>query len=194
MIAHMKSHEQGIEGNIPFYRQPAFFRLFRFLRQVPLGYFPTGNRTKPFFCQRYCFFESDISGYGQNRIIRGIKTEKECFYFFQRSIGNMRQVFANGRPLIRMRLISQRAQKMSYISIRLVQTALLELFHDHSPLYLQAPFAKVKTQHTVGFQPKAGFYVLTRYSEVVIGDIIVRPGIILATRQLKRHVIIGNIH
>ena len=93
-----------------------------------------------------------------------------------------------------MRLISQRAQKMSDISIRLVQTTLFELFHYHSPLYLQAPFAKVKTQHPVGFQPKAGFYVLTRYSEVVIGYIIIRPGIILSTRQLKRHVIIGNIH
>ena len=106
----------------------------------------------------------------------------------------MRQLFSDSRPLIRMRLISQRTQKMSDIPIRLIQTSLFEFFHYYSPLYLQTPFAKIKTQHPVGFQPKAGFYILTRYSEVVIGYIIIRPGIILSTRQLKRHIIIGNIH
>ena len=194
MVGHVIGHKQSIERHISLYRQPPFFCLFLFLWQVPQRNFPMRNRSEPFFRQSNCLFERDIAGHSQYCIIRSIKTEKECLYFFQRSIGNMRQLFSDRRPLIRMRLISQRAQKMSDISIRLVQTTLFELFHYHSPLYLQAPFAKVKTQHPVGFQPKAGFYVLTRYSEVVIGYIIIRPGIILSTRQLKRHVIIGNIH
>ena len=36
-----------------------------------------------------------------------------------------------------------------HISIRLVQTALLEFFHYYSSLYFQTPFAKIKAQHTV---------------------------------------------
>ncbi len=94
----------------------------------------------------------------------------------------MRQVFSDSRPLIRMFLISQRAQKMPHISIRLVQTALLEFFHYYPSLYFQTPFAEIKAQHTVGLQPEAGFHILPGHSEVVIGDIIVRPGIILSTR------------
>ena len=67
---------------------------------------------------------------------------------------------------------------MSDIPIRLIQTTLFEFFYYYSPLYLQTPFAKIKTQHPVGFQPKAGFYILTRYSEVVIGYVIIGPGIV----------------
>ena len=45
-----------------------------------------------------------------------------------------------------------------------------DITNYYSPLYLQTPFAKIKTQHPVGFQPKAGFYILTRYSEVVMEE------------------------
>ena len=71
---------------------------------------------------------------------------------------------------------------MTDVSVRLVQATLLEFFHYYSTLYFQTPFTEIKAQHTVGLQPEAGFHILPGHSEVVIGDIIVRPGIILSTR------------
>ena len=59
-----------------------------------------------------------------------------------------------------MRPICQRTQKMTDVSVRLVQATLLEFFHYYSTLYFQTPFTEIKAQHTVGFQPKAGLYIL----------------------------------
>ena len=73
---------------------------------------------------------------------------------------------------------------MTDVSVRLVQATLLEFFHYYSTLYFQTPFTEIKAQHTVGFQPKAGLYILPGYSEVVIGYVIIGPGIILAACQL----------
>jgi hypothetical protein len=83
---------------------------------------------------------------------------------------------------------------MTNVSVRLIQATLLEFFHYYSTLYFQTPFTEIKAQHTVGFQPKAGFYILPGYSEVVIGYVIIGPGIILTACQLQRHIIIGNVH
>ena len=90
--------------------------------------------------------------------------------------------------------VCQRAQKMTNISIRLIQATLLEFFHYYSTLYFQTPPTEIEAQHTVRFQPKTGFYILPGYSEVVIGDVIIGPGIILTACQLQRHIIIGNVH
>ena len=60
-------------------------------------------------------------------------------------------------------------------------------------LYIQGRWRKVQTCHTVGFQPKAGLYILPGYSEVVIGYVIIGPGIILAACQLQRHIIVGQV-
>ena len=108
-----------------------------------------GNRAEPFLCQCHCLLERDVAGDSQYRIIRSIKSEKECFHLLQRCIGDMRQFLTDGRPLVRVRPVSQWPQEMPYISIRLIQATLLKLFHYHSPLHFQTPFTEIEAQHTV---------------------------------------------
>ena len=45
--AHVIAHEQGVQRHVSFYRQPAFLRLLRLLRQLPHRNVPPGYGSKP---------------------------------------------------------------------------------------------------------------------------------------------------
>ena len=83
---------------------------------------------------------------------------------------------------------------MPHITIRLVQTTLLELLHHHCTLHLKTLLTECQFQHTVGLQPEADFHIRFWNRQVVIGNIIIGPCIILPTCQLQRSVIIRNMH
>ena len=63
---------------------------------------------------------------------------------------------------------------------------MLEFFHHHLALHLQALGAEAQGEHPVAFQPEAGLYVLFGKRKIVIGQIVVRPGVALAARILDR--------
>jgi hypothetical protein len=50
------------------------------------------------------------------------------------------------------------------------------------------------SKHTVGLQPESDLHVLPRNGQIIIGNIVIRPGIILTTGQLEGSIVIGNIH
>lgn len=79
-----------------------------------------------------------MSGDGENRIVRGIKPVEEAFNLFQRSVSYMTDLLADGRPAVRMVLVSHFAQQVCCVAVRLVQVALLEFFDDYLTLYFQA--------------------------------------------------------
>ena len=83
---------------------------------------------------------------------------------------------------------------MSHISVRLVQTTLFELLHDHTALHFKALFTECQFHHTVGLQPEANLYIRFGNSEVIVCNVIVRPGIVFATCRLQRSIIVGYIH
>ncbi len=92
-----------------------------------------------------------------------------------------------------MHPIGQRTEKVSDISVGLVQAALLKLLYHHATLHIEALLAEGQFQHAVGIQPEADLYIRFRDSQVVVGDVIVCPGIVLAARRLQRGVIVGYI-
>ena len=193
-FAHMISHKKRIDRHITLHYQTAFFRLCRFLRQLTYRNIPLRDRSKPFLRQSYRFLKRYIPRDSKHCIIGRIKTEKEIFYFIQRGIGYVRQFFADSRPLIRMHLVSKRAQQMAHVAIRLIETTLFELFHYHPPLHIQTPFIEIKTQHTVRLQPESNLHILPGNGQIIIRNIVICPGIILATGQLERSIVIGDIH
>ena len=73
---------------------------------------------------------------------------------------------------------------MPNITIGLIKATLLKLFHYHSPLNLQTAFTEIEAQHSIRFKPKSGFHILSGYSEVIIGNVIIGPGIIFPSCQL----------
>ena len=79
----------------------------------------------------------------------------------------------------------QRPEQMPHIAIRLVKAALLELFHHYTALHFEALLAESQLQHTVGLQPKGCLYVRLRNGEVVIGYVIIGPGIVFSPANCK---------
>ena len=118
---------------------------------------------------------------------------EEVLHLVERGLCNVLQLLADGGPLIGMDTIGQRTDEMAHVAVGLVEATLLELLHHHRTLYLQAALAEVEAQHAVGLQPEARLHVCLGHGEVIVGDVVVRPGVVLATRQLERHVIVGDV-
>ena len=190
----MVSHEQRVQRHVPLHGLPAFRRLHGFLRQPPDGYFPAGKRTEPLLRQPDRLFPRDVSGDGKHGVVRRIKAEEELFHLVQRSVGDVRKFLPDSRPTVRMHLVGERAKQMSHITIRLVQATLLELLHHHGTLHLQTLFAERQFQHTVGLQPEANLHIRFGNRQVVVGNVVVRPCVVFASRPLQRSVIIGDMH
>ena len=92
-----------------------------------------------------------------------------------------------------MFLIDKASDQMSYIAVGLVQVALLEFLHHNVTLHFQALFIEVEGEHPVAFQPESRLHVLSRQGDVIVGDVVVRPGIVLASGVLHVSVVVGNV-
>ena len=106
----------------------------------------------------------------------------------------MRQFLADGGPTIGMHPIGQRAKQMPYVAIWLIQATLFELLHHHSALHVETLLAECQFEHAVGLQPEGCLYVRFGNGQVVVGYVVVRPRVVLATGQLQRRVVIGNMY
>ena len=118
---------------------------------------------------------------------------EDTFLLVLRGLLYVREFLADSRPAVRMHPERQRPEQMPHIAIRLFKAALLELFHHYTALHFETLLAESQLQHTVGLQPKGRLYVRLRNCEVVIGNVIIGPGIIFYTRQLQRRIVIGNM-
>ena len=100
---------------------------------------------------------------------------------------------SDGRPLIWMNFIRQRAEFEPHITVRLTEIPLLEFFHHHIALNFQHIGIKRQAQHAVTLQPEAGLNIRCSNGEVVIGNIGTGEGIIFTTYPLQGLVIAWNI-
>ena len=192
-VAFVEGHVKRIHRDIPFNNESSFFGLLRLFGKISRLYIPTGNWTKPFLGQCYGFFERDIACNGKDGVVRGIEAEKEILNLIESGVFDVCRFFADGRPLVRMGLVGEVSHQMSHIAVRLVQIALLELFNDHMALYFQALFAEIEGEHAVAFQPESRFCILLGQGDVVIGDVVVGPCIVLASRILDMCVVVGDV-
>ena len=92
-----------------------------------------------------------------------------------------------------MPLVGQCSHQVPHIPVRLVQVALLELFDYHMALHFEALFVEVEGEHPVAFQPESRFHILLGQGDVVVGDVVVGPGVVLASRVLHMGVIVGYV-
>ena len=193
-VALVEDHVQGIYRNAAFYDESAFFGLHGFYREVARLYISARDRTEPLFGQGHGIFETDVSGYGQDGVVRRIETEEEILHFVQRGVFDVTGFLTDGWPLIRVILVYQTSYQVPDIAIRLVQVTLLELFDHYIALYLEAPFAEIEREHAVAFQPETYFHVLTGKGDVVVGDVVVGPRIVFSTGALHVSIIVWNVY
>lgn len=59
-----------------------------------------------------------VAGNGKHCIVGSIEAEKELLHLFERSIGYVIELLADGRPLIRMYAIGQRTKQMPHIAVK----------------------------------------------------------------------------
>ena len=189
----MPGHEKGIYWHVALHREAAFGRLFGFLRKIAHRHIAPRNRCKPFFCESYGIVPRNITGNGQYGIVGCIKAEEEASYLVERSIGYVREFLADGRPLIGMHFVSQRTQQMSHITIRLVEATLFELFHHHSALHLKVLLAEGQFEHAVRLKPEGRLYIRTGNGKIIVGNVVVGPGIVFTTCLLQRSIIVGDV-
>ena len=83
---------------------------------------------------------------------------------------------------------------MPHIAIGQVEATLLKLLHHHTPLYLQTAGTERQRQHTVRLQPETCLRIDSRHSEVIVGYVVVSPGIVLTAGMLQGRVIIRDMH
>ena len=153
-----------------------------------------GNGTEPLVGQAARLIPGQIAGHGQHGIIGRIVAKEEILHLVQRGLGDVAQLLADGRPAVRMHPISQRAHQVTHIAVWLVEAALLELLHHHTTLHLQAPRTESQLKHTVGLQPETYLGIVPRHSEVIVGDVIVGPRIVLPAGLLQGRIIIRDMH
>ena len=134
-----------------------------------------------------------MSRYGQNGIVRCIKTVEKVFHFLQCSLSDVCDFLPDGRPAVRMRFVCQFTQQMRRIPVGLVQVALLEFLNHHLALHLQTLRAEIQTEHAVAFQPESRFHVLVRQGDVIICNVVVGPGIVLSSGILHGSVVVGDV-
>ena len=119
--------------------------------------------------------------------------EEKVLHLFQRSPGDVADIFSDGRPLIRVDLVGKAAYEVGGVSVGLVQIPLFELFDDDLPLYLQTSRVEVQAEHAVGLQPEGNLDVVCREGQVIVRDVVVRPRVVLSARILQGSVIVGNV-
>jgi hypothetical protein len=91
-------------------------------------------------------------------------------------------------------LIGHIAYEVLYITVGVVEVTLLELFNHHTFLYLNALSAEGEAGHAIRLKPEGSLHIVARERDVVVGEVIVGPCIVLATRQLYVGVIVGDVY
>ena len=144
-LHHVKSHGESIGRHVALYRQAAFFLLCRLLRQISGTYVSLRNRTEPFFRQTDGLFQRDVARHSKYGVIWRVKAEKEILYLIQSSLCDVRNVFADGTPLIGVNTIGEFANQCAHITVWLVEIALLEFFRHDLALHLQISRSESET-------------------------------------------------
>ena len=117
----------------------------------------------------------------------------EVHHGSERGLLDMFGTDAYRRPTVRVHLVGQWAYEVLHVAVGEVEMALLELFDDHPLLHLYVLPGESKAGHAVRFQPESGFHIATRHGDVVVGEVVVCPGVVLASGKLYVGVVVGDI-
>ena len=97
------------------------------------------------------------------------------------------------RPTVGVYLIGHSAYEVLDVTVRTIQVALLELLNDHSLLHLYTLLGEGESCHAVRLEPKGCLNITAGHGEVVVGEVVVGSGIVLAAGKLYMGVVVGDI-
>ena len=105
----------------------------------------------------------------------------------------MRKLLANNRETIWVGSIDERTQVMAHITIRLIETHLLELFDNDIALHFKSLVTKCEGKHAVAFEPKRSFGIVGGQHIIKIGKVVACPRIVPPSGILYCSIKIRNI-
>jgi hypothetical protein len=118
---------------------------------------------------------------------------EEAAHVVHHGVFDVRNLLADGVPLVRVLLVSQGLHFQPNVAVGLVEVALLELLHHYFALHVEAIFGEGQVEHPVAFKPETSFDVGGRQREVIIGDVAAGEGVVFATHPLQGLVVAGDV-